>query len=497
MAHIIDIPPQLRLDDYEEFAYLARAVRDLRAEAVSLANQLQGRTIWMVNSTATGGGVAEMLPTVVSMLREVGVRTEWVVIDTDKEEFFALTKQLHNLIHGEGDPRVPAGSREVYESVNRENAEQMRAWVRPGDILAVHDPQPMPLARMLAEELDLLSVWRCHIGVDVVNEQTRAAWDFLRPYADAYAHAIFSAAEYIPDYFSTRATIVYPAVNPLTEKNRDLNVHKLVTVLANAALTASPGPMVTRPFESVAQRLLPDGTFAPANLVEEIGLLYRPIITQISRWDRLKGFAELMDAFALMKSRGVDHGDTDELARRRLELARLVLVGPDPASVADDPEGREVLDELIRKYREMDPAAQHDVALLALPMTSVSENALMVNAIQRTSTVVVQNSLREGFGLTVTEAMWKGVPVLSNRRAVGPRLQIRDGVDGCLIDDPRDVEALAGALERVLGDPEARARWGRSAQSRVHEQFLIFHQVEGWMRLCADTVRQHQAASAR
>ncbi|HET8657237.1 MAG TPA: glycosyltransferase [Longimicrobiaceae bacterium] len=489
MAQRIEITTPVTLDDYERLAQLTAQVRELRAEAQQIVPALEGRTLWMVNSTAQGGGVAEMLPTMVPLLRDLGVRTEWAVIETDEAAFFSLTKRIHNLIHGEGDPRLTPGDHDVIEAVNRRNAAEMRDWFRPGDFLAVHDPQPMPLAALLGPELGLHCIWRCHIGLDEANEQTRAAWDFLRPYAAPYEYAVFSAPEYIPDYFSTRAKVIYPAVNPLTDKNRELSVHKIVGVLANGALVSSPGPVLTPPFEQVAERLLPNGTFAPANMVEDIGLLHRPIITQISRWDRLKGFPELMRAFALLKEQLHDPSHLGPLDRHRLELARLVLAGPDPASVADDPEGREVLEELISVYRGLDPAIQRDIAVVALPMRSARENALMVNAIQRTSSVIAQNSLREGFGLTITEAMWKGVPVLSNRRAVGPRQQIRAGLDGCLIDDPRDIPALARAMGRMLSSPEERVAWGNSAQRRAYEQFLIFAQLGRWLRLLSEAVR--------
>ncbi|MEX2584155.1 MAG: glycosyltransferase [Gemmatimonadota bacterium] len=489
MAYRVEIPA-VTLDDYEEYAPLAPGVAQLRAEARQIVPRLAGRTLWMVNSTEQGGGVAEMLPTMVALLRDLGLATEWVVIESDRPAFFDLTKRLHNLIHGEGDPELAPGDREVLEAVNRENAEVMRGWMRPGDILAVHDPQPMPLASLLCQEMKTHCLWRCHIGVDEMNAQTRSVWNFLRPYAEPYERAIFSAPEYIPDYLSNRSSIVYPALDPLTNKNREISVHKIAGILANGALSVNPGPVLTPPFSSVAQRLLPNGEFAPANMAEDVGLIHRPIITQISRWDRLKGFAPLMEAFALLKSTLPAVESLDPIHRRRIELVRLVLGGPDPASIADDPEGVEVIEELIARYTELDPLTQRDLALIALPMKSRDENALMINAIQRTSSIVVQNSIREGFGLTVTEAMWKGVPVLSNRKAVGPRQQIRDGLDGCLIDDPEDPEQLAHTLDRMLATPHDRDSWGRSARRRAHDHFLIFTQLDRWLRLLGDVVRE-------
>lgn len=165
-------------------------------------------------------------------------------------------------------------------------------------------------------------------------------------------------------------------------------------------------------------------------------------------------------------------------------LVRLVLAGPDPASISDDPEGKEVLEELCATYRELPPELQRDVVILSLPMDSAKENALMVNAIQRCSSVVAQNSLREGFGLTATEAMWKHVPVLGTH-AGGLRTQIRDQVDGVLVNNPEDREEVAAALGAMLGDHAFRDKLGRSAQRRVYQEFLVFTQIRHILEVLA------------
>ena len=170
----------------------------------------------------------------------------------------------------------------------------------------------------------------------------------------------------------------------------------------------------------------------------------------------------------------------DPVHRRRLDLVRLVLAGPEAESIQDDPEAADVLEELREAYLSLHPAVQDDIALVTLPMHSKEQNALLVNALQRASTIVVQNSLREGFGLTVAEAMWKRVPVLSNARAVGPRTQIRDGLDGRLIHDPSNREELEHAINEMLALPEARQEWGRNGQRRVHELFLVTSQLRSW-----------------
>jgi trehalose synthase len=218
-------------------------------------------------------------------------------------------------------------------------------------------------------------------------------------------------------------------------------------------------------------------------VTDGFGLLTRPIVTQISRWDRLKGFLPLMQAFARLKlsrpPRPADAGTPG----RRLELARLVLAGPDADAVQDDPEAVEVLAELRAAYVSLPPEVQDDIFVVTLPLLIPEQNALLVNALQRASTIVVQNSLQEGFGLTITEAMWKGVPVLSNSRACGPRHQIRDGIDGLLIRDPEDENEMQRALATMLADPVRLASWGRAAQRRAYDDFLVFRQLREWGRL--------------
>lgn len=472
------------LEDYEGYAHLAPVVRDLREEAALLVRRVGERKVWMVNSTARGGGVAEMLPGVVSGLRQLGVEADWLVATTDREEFFALTKRLHNLIHGTGDPRLGEEDAALYRKVSEALAAELAERVGPEDLVVVHDPQPMGAGALLRDRLPVRALWRCHIGLDRRNDETRAAWDFLAPYAPAYEHAVFSAPEYIPDVFAGRATLIRPAIDPLAHKNRELSPTKLQGVLCNAALARQHAPVLTPPFERPARRLAPDGRWLPATEDDELGILFRPVVTQISRWDRLKGFAPLLQAFVRLKRR-TDR--TEPLHRRRRELLRLVLVGPEPEAVADDPEGQEVLESLRQAYFALPPEVQRDVALISLPMSSRRENALIVNTLQRCSSVVVQNSLEEGFGLTVAEAMWKRAAVLGSH-ACGIRQQIHHGIDGHLVHDPEDPEGLADALDALLADPEERERLAAAAQRRVYAEFLVFTQIRDWLRLMAQTV---------
>jgi trehalose synthase len=477
-----------RLDDYAEVVPLAERARAIREEAARLVPLLRGRTVWMVNSTAQGGGVAEMLPKLVSLLDELGVRTEWLVMGTDEPGFFRLTKRLHNLIHGCGDPTLGEEDRRLYAAVSWENAAELKRYLGPDDVLVIHDPQPLGMGALLQRELGLPLFFRCHIGLEEDGPETRAAWAFLRPYAERCDYAIFSAPEYIPDFLAGKAGVIAPGIDPLGLKNRDLPTHKLVGILKNSGLVRSRHPVVPADYDEQVTRLAPNGSFAPIKEETDVGLLFRPIVTQISRWDRLKGFGPLLEAFVRLKQGGVA-GEVSDRQRRRLGQVRLLLAGPDPAAVADDPEAQDVLAELIRCYRRLPHWLQEDVALLSLPMGSRYQNALIVNAIQRCSSLVLQNSVREGFGLTVTEAMWKQCAVLGSR-ACGIRQQIRDGMDGRLIDDPEDPDGLAALLAEGLDDPLERGRWRRSAQRRVHDEFLIFTQLHRWLETLTDRLRE-------
>jgi trehalose synthase len=480
---LISLRKTITLEGYAAFAHLTRAVQDLRAEAATLVPRLKNRSVLMVNSAAHGGGVAEMLPMQVLLLRELGVNVNWAVIGSDKPEFFRLTKRLHNLIHGAGDAQLGPAEKSLYDEVSHANAAELRAHLKSQDILIIHDPQPLGAGALLKQELSLRAIWRCHIGLDEHNDATRAAWGFLKPYAVVFDHAVFSAPEYIPDFLAGRATIIHPAIDLLSHKNRELHPHKLTGILCNSGLTKTDAPILTSPFPACAQRLHPDGTFGPATRPDKIGLLFRPVVTQVSRWDRLKGFRPLMEGFVRYKlcppsSRNNLHAHHN----RRREIVRLVLAGPDPASIQDDPEAQEVLAKLCDYYRSLPANCQKDIVLLTLPMASRKHNALMVNALQRCSTVVAQNSLREGFGLTATEAMWKSVPVLGSH-ACGLRQQIRDGVDGRLVRQPEDPDEIAATLDAMLQNPQTLEEWGRNARLRVHNEFLIFNQLGRWLRL--------------
>jgi trehalose synthase len=483
MIEIIDVPVQHTLDDYASYVHLRPAVKQLQEAAPSAVEKLRGRTVWMVNSTAQGGGVAEMMPKMVALLRELGVRTEWVVIGSDDERFFDLTKRLHNLIHDAGPPSLNGQDQSFYEAQSKQFAEELIDRIGPNDLLVVHDPQPMAMGALIGRRNGNPTIWRCHIGLDQETPATRAAWDFLEPWADGYNHSVFTVKDYAPSYFQDRLAVIPPAIDPLSPKNKPLPVHKISGILVNASLGTTLHPVLTLPFDEPARRLQADGSFEPAIEPEGIGLLYRPIVTQVSRWDRLKGWTYLIEGFKRLKAyRDLPHKIPSETHGRRLDLVRLVLAGPDPASIQDDPEGLEVFEQICEQWHDLPTDLQQDVAVVVLPMSSRRHNALMVNALQRCSTIVVQNSLQEGFGLTVTEAMWKDRPVMGSH-AVGIREQITDQVHGRLVKEAKDPEEIAAVLNEMLMHPEKREAWARNAMAHVSEEYLVFSQVRRWLDL--------------
>ena len=488
---IIDLDEHVSLDDYAEYVQLRPSVEALREEAQWLTEPLEGRTLWMVNSTAEGGGVAEMMPKLVSLLRELGLDTKWAVIQPEAQRFFDLTKHIHNLLHDSGPSHLAGGDRDLYRAVSEKAADALEPHLAPDDLLAVHDPQPLGMGAILKERLGLPTLWRCHIGLDHDTSDTRAGWDFLKPWAEQYDRTVFSVQNYVPNFLSKKAEVIPPAIDPLSHKNRHLSAHKLSGVLCNSGLCCTEEPVLTPDFPQAAQRLQTDGTLGAATEPSDLGLLFRPIVTQVSRWDRLKGFVPLLHGFARMKERHYANGATNgafvqagekhpERHQRRLDLVRLVLAGPDPNSIQDDPEGQAAFEQVCQQWAELPSEIRKDVAVLALPMNSRKHNALMVNALQRCSTVVAQNSLQEGFGLTATEAMWKGCPVMGTH-AVGLRTQIRDGIDGRLVENAEDADEVAETLDAMLNQGRERQAWGRNARRRVADHYLVFSQAERWL----------------
>lgn len=493
---LIDIKPGARINDYKAYASLYNSVLDFMDKVKEPLDSLQGRTLWMINSTALGGGVAEMLPSQMRILRELGVRIEWLVIDAHEPAFFDITKRIHNAIHGSGDGKFTEEERLAYEGVNQENLPEALERIKDGDLVVIHDPQPLPLGPMIKAERRVGLIWRCHIGLDQETAVTRAVWEFLHPYMREYDHFVYSLPEYVPLELREKTTIVPPAIDPLSHKNRSLQLHKINGILYQAGAIEDSKKILYTPWEHQIRRVQGDGSFGEVNQPENMDLIFRPVVTEVSRWDRLKGFQELKEAFIYMKKDNWENGDPESLDYQRIDISLLVLAGPDPAFVSDDPEGKEVLEELIQLYKEIEPRLQRDIAILLLPLHSPKENALMVNALQRASSIVVQNSLKEGFGLTATEAMWKKKPVLVSG-AAGLRFQVQDYRTGRINYDPKDTPALAHCLRDMLRNPKERDKWGFNGQIRVIQEFTLFSQLLKWLDVLARNTVDHQRKKKR
>ncbi|MAD97958.1 MAG: group 1 glycosyl transferase [Flavobacteriaceae bacterium] len=485
----IEIKEGPRFEHYRAYGSLTSTVDSFLKKVQGPVSKLKDHTIWMINSTAIGGGVAEMLPSQMRILRELGMSIEWLVIEASNPDFFTLTKRIHNAIHGSGDGAFNEADKEVYEAVNRENLDAALSLIQHGDLVVVHDPQPLPLGRMIKEHLDVSLIWRCHIGLEEQNEVSNAVWDFLSPYFEPYNEFVFSLESYTPKQLEGRTTIITPSIDPLSHKNRTLSLDKCLGVLHQSGIINTKPPLLYPFYEHRVRRVMPDGSFGPVNAKSPLDIIWYPTVFQVSRWDRLKGFKELMDAFILLKKRSKDPNGKSAFNTKRIKTTRLVLAGPDPKFVADDPEGNQVLQELINTYSELPKEFQDDIALLLLPMDNQKENALIVNALQLASNIVVQNSLQEGFGLTATEAMWKRKCVLVSG-AAGLNHQVQHGVNGIMNKNPKDIEALTSTLEFMLNNPHDREAWGFNAQVRVIENFTLFSPlydfIELWVKIKQD-----------
>ncbi|RDY60828.1 glycosyltransferase [Flagellimonas nanhaiensis] len=480
----IKVKPGAKIEDYKAYGSLYTSVLDFLEQSKKHIKTIEGRTIWMINSTAIGGGVAEMLPSQMRILRELGVSIEWLVIEASENAFFDLTKRIHNAIHGSGNGIFTDEDRKVYENVNQQNLDRALELINDGDIVVVHDPQPMPLAAMIKKEKKVAIVWRCHIGLEEDTPVTDAVWEFLSPYTNDYDHFVFSLPAYVPKGLKNRTSIIPPAIDPLSHKNRALQIHKCIGILYQSGILEEHKSILYDRYNHLVRRVLPNGDFGDVNELGDLGFLYRPIITEISRWDRLKGFRELMKAFIKVKLDNRKNGDPNSLEYKRIEMTLLVLGGPDPAFVSDDPEGQEVLKELTEEYQAVDNDMQNDIAILLLPLDNPKENALIVNALQRSSSIVVQNSIQEGFGLTATEAMWKRKPVLVSG-AAGLKFQVEHNKTGKINNDPTDIKSLAEALSYMVNHPKERDKWGFNGQLRVVKHFTLFSQLVSWLEVFA------------
>jgi trehalose synthase len=371
-----------------------------------LANQLRGNTLQNINSTAVGGGVAEILTRMVPLMKQLGVDAAWDVIKGD-EKFFATTKKIHNGLHG-----VPVEiSNDEYEhflEINRENAEQIRF----GDLVYVHDPQPIALV----EKRGVVGrrwAWRCHIDF---SQPDPKIWQFLKPFIARYDAAVFSAPAFAQK-LPVPQILISPSIDPLSDKNKELD---------------------DKTIEAVFQRFGIDRS--------------RPVVTQISRFDYLKDPLGVIKAY--------------KLAKERVDM-QLVLAG---GGATDDPEGPMIM-ERVKTEGEKDK----DIFVLFLPPASDIE----INALQRGSTVILQKSLREGFGLTVSEALWKAKPTIAS--AVGGiPLQITHKYSGILT---HSIEGTAQWIKQLISAPEYARRLGNNGREHVRNNYLITRHLKDYLLL--------------
>jgi trehalose synthase len=383
--------PRLAVTDLEPVIGPERYTRLLSA-ATEFRARLGQRAIWTVSSTAVGGGVAEMLQVLVAYAEGLEIPIRWLVIGGDPE-FFAITKALHNQIHGHVGSTGMLGPAAAghYEQVLAPNADALLKRVRPGDLVLLHDPQTAGLAGALTEG-GALVVWRSHIGVDFQNDVTRAAWDFLRPYLEPARGFVFSRRQYVPPWIPAALTrIIPPSIDPFSAKNEELSAGTVWAILATiGVLDGGPAGVpgrFTRHDGTISQV-----TRAAAVTGEARPGAADPVVVQVSRWDRLKDMPGVMRGFA---EHVAPAGD-----------GYLMLVGPEVSGVTDDPEGASVLADCLAQWRSLPAAARSRILLVTLPLDDIEENAAMINAIQRHAAVIVQKSLAEGFGLTVAEGMW-------------------------------------------------------------------------------------------
>jgi trehalose synthase len=378
-----------------------------------LAAPLKGRTVLMVNSTAVGGGVAEILNRLVPLADELEIPIRWEVL-TGAEDFYAVTKAFHNALHG-SPYKATARDFEIFLAYNEINRDRLRFDC---EFTVIHDPQPAALIDARKDHAGHW-IWRCHIDLSHPNLDV---WNFLSPFVSRYDGAIFSSPEFarqlpIPQY------LFYPSIDPLSEKNRDLDPEFIAGVLDRYQIDAK-----------------------------------RPILTQISRFDRLKDPVGVVRAYRIVK---------------RYFDCQLVLAG---GGASDDPEGSVVLQETLHEA-----GGDPDVHVIELPAAAPLE----VNALQRASTIVLQKSLREGFGLTVAEALWKKKPVVAS--AVGGiPTQVIHKHTGLL---SHSVEGAAYQIRFLLSHPEIAARLGQNGHQHVKENFVITQNLKNYLVLFLSLLR--------
>ncbi|HEV7677269.1 MAG TPA: glycosyltransferase [Candidatus Dormibacteraeota bacterium] len=480
MRGLAEVPVEPQSPERYRSVLTAEQWQDFSSGVERARRLFAGRTIWMVNSTARGGGVAEMLTVLLPYVCGAGIGARWMVIAANPE-FFRVTKRIHNHLHGApGDsPELGAEERRIYEDVVTDRAEELAALLGPGDIVVLHDPQTAGMCPPLRAR-GVPVVWRCHVGMDTPNDVARSAWRFLLPYVSPADACVFSRRVFAWEGLDeSRIAVVPPSIDPFSPKNYEMGETQVAAILGAAGLQEPQGDAPPE-FRRLNGRL--HRVHRRAGMREETVLRPgNPLVLQVSRWDRLKDPVGVVRGFELGVAGRCD--------------AHLMLAGPSVAEVADDPEGAQVYAETEAAWASLPDGIRARVHLATLPMDDDEENAVMVNALQRRATVVVQKSLAEGFGLTVAEAMWKGRPVVASRIG-GIQDQIEHGHTGLLLDDPCDMDGFGELVCRLLLDPGLAHRIGEAAQYRVREQFLGTRHLLQWVDLLGSLAEVQAAESA-
>jgi trehalose synthase len=392
--------PKINIKNYEPIVGKSY-VDELRL----LASRLSGKTVLNINSTFVGGGVAEILSRAVPLLNQLGVDVRWQTI-SGEAQFFNVTKKLHNALHGKAEP-ISDDDFSLFLETTKGNLDQIDF---SGDILFIHDPQPAALIAK-KNDIDKKWIWRCHI--DISHPDNRV-WEFLKQFVVNYDAAVFSSPNFAQQ-LPIRQFFAPPSIDPLSDKNKQLPPEVVDAVLTKYGLNRD-----------------------------------KPLILQVSRFDRLKDPLGVIEAF--------------ELVRKNF-ACQLVLAG---GTASDDPESGEVLKEVKQRA-----GGNSDIHVLDIP----PESNIDINALQRAATIIMQKSLREGFALTITEALWKGKPVVAS--AVGGiPLQVKNKFTGLLC---HTIEGAAYALRQILANPEY-GRWlGRNGQEHVRQHFLITREIRDYL----------------
>ena len=391
-----------RLEEYQPIVG-----KNIIDELEILGSHLAGRKVLNVNSTFSGGGVAEILTRMIPLLNQLGVDATWDVIHGD-DAFFNVTKKFHNALHGR-DESVTKDDLDIFMETSRRNNDSVAL---NADIYYIHDPQPI----MLIERKKSLGgkwIWRCHVDV---SHPDKEVWKFLRKYVVGYDATVFSAPEF-SQQLPVRQYMISPSIDPLSDKNREITQSQIQAVLDKYGLDNG-----------------------------------KPMVVQISRFDYLKDPLGVIQAFRMVR-KGFD--------------CQLVLAG---GTADDDPESSRVLEEVMENAGN-DP----DIKILAIPPGSDLE----INALQRAATVVFQKSLKEGFGLTISEALWKSKPVVATAVGGIPQ-QVRNKVTGLLC---HSVDGAAYALKQLLSNPDYAAWLGKNGHEHVKQNFLITRHVKEYLLL--------------